>query len=167
MDEQPRKMSKAEFWIRFGIWISLAAIAPFVYLAVAYGLFSASGGSGKSLSGWGVVAVVFVSIVILYIVNQTKNSLPRGNFMRQCIGGFMGLIPLFAAILIIHSVKNVMDEFERFLIIVLVCEAIAVPVNPLPKWAAENNIKLAESTLFNAFSRALGKNPSNGNGSNS
>lgn len=167
MDEQPRKMSKKEFWIRFGIWVSLAAIAPFTYLAIAYGLFSNNGGEGKSLSGWGVFAVVFVSIVLIYIINQTKNSLPNGSFMKQCIGGFMALIPLIAAILIIHSVRNVLADFERFLIIVFVCEAVAVPVNPLPKWAAENNIKLAETTLFNAFSRALGKNSANnGNGGN-
>jgi len=165
MDEQPRKMSKTEFWIRFGIWITLAVIVPFVYIAVEYGLFSASGGTSKSLSGWGVVAVIFMAIVILYIINQTKNSLPDGNFMKQCISGVMGLIPLFAAIIIIHSVKNVMEDFERFLIVVLICEAIAVPVNPLPKWAAENNIKLAEVTLFNAFSRAFNQHSAN-NGKN-
>ena len=167
MDQQPRKMSKAEFWIRFAIWVTLAAVVPFVYMAVAYGLFSSGGGSAKSLSGWGVVAIIFVSIVLIYIINQTKNSLPAGNFMRQCISGFMALIPLFAAILIIHSVRNVLDEFERFLIVVLICEAIAVPVNPLPKWAMDNNIKLAEVTLFTAFSRALGGNAGNaGNGNN-
>lgn len=146
-------MSKAQFWIRFAIWVSLAVVVPFVYIAVEFGLFTET--TGKSLSGWGLVAIVFASIMMLVILGQTKNSMPKGSMFRQCIGGFMALIPLLAVILFIERMKSSMDAFERFLIVVLACEAVAVPINPLPKWAQEHNIELFSGTLTDAISKAL------------
>lgn len=152
-----KKMSQAQFWVRLALWVILCLIVPLVYLAVAYGIFSGSKGSGLALSGWGTVGVVFSIIVLLYIVNQTRKALPRGSMMKQCISGVMALLPLVGAIILIENTKANIDKLERFLIIVTICEAIAVPVNPLPKWGAERNIAIGEGIIRRAVKSALGK----------
>lgn len=150
------KMSKKQFWIRFSIWFALAVAVPFSYIAVEYGLFGTKE-QHTTLSGWGVVALIFVAIMLISIFRQTMKGLPYGSMARQCITGYTALIPLFFAILLIHSIKNSMESFERFLIIVLVCEAIAVPINPLQRWAMENHIDLAKRSLTDVLKSVFGK----------
>ena len=152
-NETQTKSQRKVFWARFAAWIALAAGVPFAYLAVAYGLFKTKD-SGRTLSGWGVFAMIVVCATLLYIINQTRKGLPKGSMMRQCIGGYMALIPLFGLLLAVHAVKNTLEDFERFLIITLACEAVAIPINPLPKWAAEHNINLFETTITNAIRKA-------------
>lgn len=151
--DSDKKMTKKEFWIRFGIWALLAIVVPVTYVGISYGLFDAKG--EHSLSGWGIIAIIFVSIVLIYIVNQAKAGMPRGTMARQCLDGYCILIPVFFAILLIHVIRNSLADFERFLIITIICEAIAVPINPMPKWGAQNQTDHAENTLFSAFSRAI------------
>lgn len=156
MDEEKkvRIMTKKELAIRLAIWLVLAVITPLVYIGVAYGLFSAPS-SDVHLSGWGIIALVFTAICLMYIIAQARKALPYGSFIRQCIDGIMGLIPLFVAILLLEVVKNNVANFQRFLIVVLACEAVAVPVNPMPKWAMQNHIDFAYTTLFECLSRAF------------
>lgn len=147
---EKNKMSKKQFWIRFAAWAALAVGVPLVYIAVEYGIFTNK--TGTSLSGWGIIALIFVIIMITLIVRQARAGLPRGSMARQCIDGYMVLIPLVGAVVLIHQAKSSMQSFERFLVVMVVCEAVAVPVNPMPRWGAENGIE--EST--NVIARAIG-----------
>ena len=152
-----RKMSVAEFWIRFAVWIILALAVPIGYLAFAYGLFTTSKGGDTCLTGWGTLAIVFSCVMLLVIVNQTKKGLRWGSMARQCIDGVMALLPLLCAIMLLDSVKGNIESFERFLIVTLVCEAVAVPVNPLRKWAEQNNVEHVEGFLVRTIRKAIGK----------
>lgn len=152
-----RKMSKTEFWTRLALWVALALAAPIVYLAIAYGLFTCKGGTSAQLSGWGTVAVVFAGAMLIAIVMQARSTLPKGTFARQCVDGALALIPLLCAILVIHAVKSNMDGFEKFLIVTFVCEALAVPANPLPHWGLQNHIELGENFIVSAIKKGLGK----------
>lgn len=156
MEETERKMTKAEFWIRFGVWLALAVVAPIVYLAVSYGLFTFHEES-TSLSGWGVLALVFAVSMLLYIINQAKKGMPSGSMAKQCIDGYMALIPVFAFILLLQVIKTNVEGFQRFLIFMIICEAVAVPVNPIPKWAMQNHIDMAENFLVKTIKKAIGK----------
>lgn len=153
-----KKMSNTQFWVRLSVWIILCLIVPIVYLAVAYGLFN--GGNGEtsvSFSGWGTLGIVFAVIILLYIVNQTRKALPYGSMAKQCISGIMALLPLVGIILLIENTKANMDKFERFLIVVTLCEAVAVPVNPLPRWGVEHGMTQMEGMFSRAIKSALGK----------
>ena len=151
-EETEKKMTKKEFWIRFGIWFFLAVAVPFTYVACAYGLFE---NKGTTLSGWGVVALIFVIVMLFNIIKQARAGFPKGTMARQCIDGYLILIPIFGALLLVHSVKNSLAEFEKFLIVMILCEAVAVPVNPMPKWAAQNRIKGTENAFAMAFRRMV------------
>ena len=152
-----RKMSKTEFWTRLALWVVLALVVPIVYLAIAYGLFTCKSGSSVQLSGWGVLAVVFAAAMLIVVVMQARATLPRGTFARQCIDGALALIPLLCAILVIHAAKANMDGFEKFLIVTFICEALAVPANPLPHWGLQNHIELSENFIVSAIKKGLGK----------
>ena len=151
MEEKP-KMTRKEFWIRFGVWIFFAVIVPFTYIAVAYGIFEAK---ETTLSGWGVVALIFVIAMLMYIVKQAKAGLPRGSMARQCIDGYMALMPILGMAILINALKKSMDEFERFLVIMLLCEAVAVPINPMPRWGLEHNVEFFEGSIAKAMATAM------------
>lgn len=134
-EQQQATMSRKEFFIRLGVWSAFAVIIPIIFIAVRYGLFS---DSGTSLSGWGITAVVIACAFFMYIMKSAKKGLPEGSMLRQCIDGFAALIPVLGLLLLLHSIKNTVDCFEQVLVVVLLCEAVAVPVNPMPKWAAQH-----------------------------
>ena len=150
MDETTFKMSKKEFWIRFGIWFALAVVAPFAYIFHEYGLFRDS--SPRRLSGWGIIAIIFVAIMMMAILRQARQGMPKGSMVRQCIDGYSLLVPIIVVILIIEVTKDKIEGFERFLIFMVACEAIAVPINPMPKWGAINNVEFL-SGIFEKFWR--------------
>lgn len=152
-----RKMSKTEFWTRLAAWAVLALVVPIVYLAIAYGLFTCKNGSSTQLSGWGVLAIVFAAVMLIVIVMQARATLPKGTFVRQCVDGVLALIPLLCAILVIHAAKSNMDGFEKFLIVTFICEAIAVPANPLPHWGLQNHIDFSENFIVAAIKKGIGK----------
>ena len=157
MDESGvRKMGKAEFWIRLLVFIGLAIVAPLTFLGVSYGLFDAKDES-VSLSGWGILGFGIAAIVLISIINQTKKGLRYGSMARQCLDGYLALIPLIVFILILHSVKQNIDKLETFLIFLAMCEAVAIPINPMRKWAEQNNIEIAENFLMKCIRRGIGK----------
>jgi len=151
-----KKMGKAEFWIRFVLWLGLAVIAPFAYICVSFGIFE-SKDTTTTLSGWGVIAVIFLCIMLLIVVNNVRKGLPYGNFFRQCIDGIFTLIPLVGAILILEVIKTRVESFERFLIFTAACEFVAIPINPFPKWISQNEIEKKGNFLTKIIRNAIGK----------
>jgi hypothetical protein len=154
-EETTSKMSSKEFWIRFSIWSLLAAVGPVAFLAWRYGLFSQSGGSGVSLSGWGILSIVLLSIFFIYIVKKAKKGMPEGSMAVQCIDGYSALVPLLAVIGILQTIKTNVSYFEEALIVVFVFEALAIPVNPMPKWAAQNNLERKSNLLTDIIKNAI------------
>ena len=153
MEEEEKKMSKKEFWLRFVLWFAFAVVGPLVYIACSYGFFVPS--ASLRVSGWGIIAIVTTCVCLLYVIHEAKKGMPRGSFAKQCIDGYTALLPMFFAILLIHVTKDAIAEFERFLIFTILCEAVAVPINPMPKWGSQYEEEKQERTLFNALSRAF------------
>ena len=150
-----RKMSKKEFWIRLGIWIVFAVVAPIGFLAWRYGLFTASDGVRVSLNGWGILAVIIIGFFLLYVIKEAKRGMPEGSMFVQCLNGYGLLIPLVLCVLILEAIKSNIGYLEQVLIVLIVCEAIAIPINPMPKWAVQNNLDRGGKFLSSAIKKAL------------
>lgn len=133
------KMGTKQFLIRLSLWVLFAAIVPIGYLAYRFDIFN--GNASHSLTGWGIIAIIIAAVFMVSLIREVLVGLPQGSMVRQCVKGAMSLIPLFLFILLVDRVKKSMDEFETFLIILLISEAIAVPINPLPKWGVQNNVE--------------------------
>lgn len=155
-----KKMSKRQFWIRFCLWSLFAVVAPIAFLAWRYGLFTTVQSEAQvktSLSGWGIMAVIIVSFFLLYIVKEAKKSVPKSSMLSQCLDGYSLLIIPFLLVLMLESIKDNIENFIELLIAIIICEAIAIPINPMRRWAFENKIDIQTNIISEAIKSALGK----------
>lgn len=158
-------MTKKEFWIRLSAWITCALLVPIGYLCYKYRIFqptdTAETASYK-LTGWGVLAIIVISCFVISMAREALHGLPKGSMIRQCITGFLKLVPILALIFLLESIERSIGAFKEFLIVFWISNAVAVPINPLPKWAQENNVEYETHALVNAFRRIMnsgGNNP--------
>lgn len=137
LKEWANSHTRTIFWIRFVLWAFAACILPFCFIAFRFELFSKI--SKISVSGWGIFAILIVVVFIFSILRYLKKGLKgRYNFWIQCINGVLKItLPLLAFFMLINSMKDNLDYFLQALGCVILCETIAVPLNPLPKWAYE------------------------------
>ena len=133
LEEHP----KTVFWFRFTLWVLFAGILPFLFIAWRFQFFSKFG--QLQLSGFGIIAVIIAFVVILTILKYVKLALSSHySLIGQILGGFCKVIlPLLAFMAILYSIKDTIDSMIKVMGVVIVCEAAAIPLNPLPKWAYE------------------------------
>lgn len=147
------KQSKKAFWIRLVLYVLFGGVAPGAFLIWRFDLFSEI--SSLSIGGWGIVCIAFVGIFFLKMLKAVKEGLPY-SFGTQCINGICKIIlPLLIALLILYAVQNCITELMQFLGVVIVCEVIAIPLNPIPQWAHENGIK-EEEGKYKRIAESLG-----------
>lgn len=147
------KQSRKVFWIRLALYILFGGLAPGAFLIWRFDLFSEI--SSLSIGGWGIVCILFVGLFFLKLLKAVKEGLPY-SFGTQCINGICKVVlPLLIALLILYAVQNCVAELMQFLGVVIVCEIIAIPLNPLPKWAHDNGIK-EEEGKYRRIAESLG-----------
>lgn len=138
-------MEKKELITRLSLFLMFSLVAPIVYVSIRCKLFSTK----QTISLWfiiilGVVLGV-VSLIIKYYLDGMKT---KYSLMKQLLEGFIKVVLPIAFVLIavvwfkskmewIVSNVNLMIEI---LSVILGCEIIAIIVNPLPKWAFNNNV---------------------------
>ena len=148
------KEEKRIFITRFIAFALFGAILPFTFIAWRYEIFRAK---PMSLTGWGFIAIIIVAFFVLYVARALKKCFPH-TMMAQCIGGFCKVIlPLGILLLMVDGIKDNIDAFIQALTITIVCEAIAIPINPLPKYIWEHNIEMSNlkmDTFINKWQEA-------------
>lgn len=144
-------MSKKEFWVRLSIYILFGGALPFAFLIWRFKLFSKV--SKLSIGGWGIIAVIFISVFFIKLIKAVRKGLPF-SLVSQILEGICKIIiPLLIGAFCCYYLKDIMEEVFQFLWVLIVCESIAIVVNPIPKWAHENkNDSLIENL------KALGLN---------
>lgn len=142
IDEHP----KFVFWLRFVLWTICACILPFVFIVWRFKLFQTI--SQMQIGGWGVIAIVIVAIFIITVIRYVKLAFStKYSFTKQCLNGFVKVVlPLAVVLVIVYSTRNNVDLMIQVLGCVTICETVAIPINPLPKWAYEcqKNVKEEE-----------------------
>lgn len=125
------------FWTRFVLWCIFACVLPFLFIAYRFDLFKTV--SKISVSGWGIFALIIIFIFAFALMKYIKIGFKgKFSFSVQCLGGFFKIIvPLLCMYLFINSVKENINYFLQVLGCVIICETIAIPINPMPKWAYE------------------------------
>lgn len=139
------KMSKKELLLRLSIYYIFGAILPFLFLAWRFELFKKV--SKISIGGWGLVGIIFVFLFTTSTIKKIKNGMPY-SYAKQILDGVAKVIlPLILAAFCVYYMQDLMKELFQFFCIVIVCELIAIFVNPLPQWEHENNIEKTESSV--------------------
>lgn len=73
-----REHPKTVFSIRFALWALFAAILPFVFIALRYGIFTNK--SQIELSGWGYIAVIIVVVFLITLFKYLYKGLKPWTF---------------------------------------------------------------------------------------
>ncbi|WP_281512136.1 hypothetical protein [Mammaliicoccus vitulinus] len=141
-------MSKKAFWIRLVCYSLFGLACPIIFLAWRFKLFT---NKEIALSGWGVIAIMFVTLFFLKLINTVRKSLQFSIYKQILDGICKVIIPLTIAAICVYCFQNIMKEMFEFLCVLIVCEMIAICLNPLPQWKHDHNIQESENTLKKAL----------------
>lgn len=135
------KQSKKAFIIRFIIFLVFALIGPAVYLIVRFNLFETT--SKLQIGLWGVILfgilIAVISVLIKFYLDGMKS---KYSLIKQIVSGICKLIlPLTLVLILLVWMKDNINLVIESLCVIIPCEFIAIIVNPLPKWAFDNNIE--------------------------
>jgi len=117
-----------------------AGILPFVFIAWRYQIFNVAEPK-VSLTGWGFIGVVILFLFIVYMYNVAKKIFKYSLFF-QIVSGFIKVIlPILVVYIVVDNIENNIHLFKQALMVVILCELVAIIVNPFPKYMYENNIE--------------------------
>lgn len=152
------------FWLRMLGYLLTSTVAPVTVFAIKFGLFKESGyevvydelGNVAemkiALSGWGIISVVLVGLVMLSIMKEIVSAYSGYSMTKQVLNGLIKrTVPLIMAAVICHFLKNAIDELTFSLIVLAICETAAVPLNPLPQWSASKGEENYDDLLTQAI----------------
>lgn len=126
--------TKKVFWIRFSLWALFGAILPIIFLVWRYKLFQVT--TTMQLGGWGFIAIIIACVFGRALWKYIKIGMANTySFLWQCVGGlFKIVLPIFALYCALDAIQESIAYMLQFLGILMASEAIAIPLNPMPKW---------------------------------
>lgn len=139
-------MNKKEFITRLSLFITFALLLPISYIAIRCKLWNQT----TTISFWFLMllmmVVVFVAVLIKYYIDGMKT---KYSYFKQILTGVIKLLlPLGTILLLAIWYKGKAEWlvehtnlFIEILCVILASETIAIIVNPLPKWAFDNNVE--------------------------
>lgn len=143
-EKEIKKEKRQVFWIRFCLYFIFGVVIPCGFLIWRFDLFKVV--NKMQTNVWTIVLVCFILGFFLNIAKQVRKGL-RFSMLTQCLDGIIKImLPLLIAIICIYLAKDCMEEIMEFLIVVFICEVVAIPMNPFPQWCYEHEL---ENDLFN------------------
>lgn len=132
---------KLIFAIRLIVFLLASVFAPCIYLIVEFNLFQAK--TTMQVGLWGIICFIICAsvgtVMLKYYLAGMKH---KHSFTKQIVVLFLKVIlPVLIAILVLTWLKDNISQVIKFLWVLLPCEIVGGVVNPLPKWAVENEIE--------------------------
>jgi len=153
-ENKNKKMSKKEFALRMVLFTIFGLVLPFGFVVYRYGLFK---DTHTTLTGIGLFAVIIAFVFIKHVLNMYKKA-NEHTMTAQIISGYSKvIIPLLILLYFVVKMSGDIETFIQSLECVIVCELIAIPIDPLPVWAYQRNIELTGISLKKIWDK-IGKN---------
>lgn len=139
------------FWTRMLGWIVTSCVIPIVTFSVKFGLFNKTTvrtdslgnvieTQSTSLNGWGIVACAVIGFTVSTILKEVITAYPQYSLAKQWLTGFRKIVlPLLIGFFVCLFINNVIQHIMFCLGTLAVCQFIAIPLNPLPKWRYEKS----------------------------
>ena len=134
-----------KFIIRAIGWTIFACLVPVAFICWRYGIFHKAG--SIKFSGLTLVSIIVLFFFARALIGYIRAGLVGWSMFKQVLNGVIKvLIPIATVLLIANSMRNSLNYFVQALCVVLVSEAIAIPINPFPEWLAkrQSEMKLEE-----------------------
>lgn len=149
---------KKIFILRAVLWTLFAAVIPLIFIGWRYDLFRKAG--TIQLSGWGMIGIFIVLIFLIVLVKYIKAGFTEWSMVKQVLNGVIKvLLPILVLLGLCMGIKSNIEYFTQALSFVLLSEAIAIPINPFPKWVYEKSKGRFESVI-DLFANKLNKKES-------
>lgn len=157
------------FWSRLAGYLAFSTIIPIATFAVKFGLFKEDAtrvdelgnvidAASISLNGWGIISCIIVAITASGIIKEIIAAYPTYSLTKQCFTGILkNIIPLITAYLICYFLNGVIGHIMYCLSIIIICQSIAIPLNPLPKWRYEKAGVEDYNTLISSLTKLVKK----------
>ena len=138
-------MTKKEFITRLALFLAFSLVAPIVYIYTRCSLWKQT----TQVSFWFVVLIIIVVVVVAVLIKYYLDGMKtKYSYLKQILEGVVKVILPLASVLFIAIwfkgkaewlVANT-NLFIEILLVVLASESIAIVINPLPRWAFDNNV---------------------------
>lgn len=145
-NEKEEIKAKKVFIARTILFAIFGCVLPFVFIAWRFEIFS-NGGSRVSLTGWGVIAIIIVFFFVVYCLKILKNSIPFSMTYQILSGLIKVILPLLLLLIFINALEDSIKQFKQALCIVIGCEAVAIVVNPFPKYMHDKGIEKTDNLM--------------------
>lgn len=137
-------MSWKKFTIQLILWLVFSAVIPIIAIANKYDFVK--DGDAK-YTGWAIIAgvIAFISIMVAlrYVLRLLKWSMTK-----QIISGVMlVIVPLIFLFILTDLITNNIGNIKYILVVSIISEFIAIPINPFPKMIWEKNIQDIKEAL--------------------
>jgi hypothetical protein len=143
MSDKPSKKKHGKrfwFWARFSTWTILSVIIPVAVIFTQYELFAERSSTTK-ITGWGLIALISLGGGVFYIVKSLADA-EHNPWVNGMIKGFTRIIlPLLAVYLLTGIIAFNLEKIRVILVVTMLAEGIALPINPLPQYVAEKKKK--------------------------
>ncbi len=130
-------MKKKEFFIKLILWLFFAAAVPIMTIVDKYDMIK--NGTLK-YTGWAIlvfiIAFIFIAVICSYISKIFKWSMALQIFN----GVRLVLVPLLFMLIGVDLIVSNIANVKYILVVSFISEAIAIPLNPFPKWLYMKNI---------------------------
>lgn len=137
-------MNWKKFTVKLILWLVFSAVIPIIAIANKYDFVK----DGKTkYTGWaiisGVIAFIVVMVALRYILRLLKWSMTK-----QIISGVMlVIVPLFFLFILSDLIANNIQSIKYILVVSMISEFVAIPLNPFPKMLWEKNIQDIKEAL--------------------
>lgn len=132
------------FWIRMLLWTVVSCITPVAVFAYKFGLFKNTPqydslgnlipNANVSLNGWGIISCIIIGTFVMGIIQEIADAHVGYSFTKQCYVGISKLIPLIILYVVCYFLSGAIGHLMYCLAVLIICKAIGIPLNPLPKW---------------------------------
>lgn len=131
-------MSWKKFTIQLILWLLFVAVVPIASIVDKYDLVK--NGTLK-YTGWGIIVGVILFVVVMVILGYIL-KLIKWSMTKQILTGVMiVIVPLIFLLVLTDLITKNIDNIKYILIISIISESIAIPLNPFPRMIYEKNIK--------------------------
>lgn len=131
-------MNWKKFTVQLILWLIFSAVIPIIAIANKYDFVKE--GTAK-YTGWAIIAGVIAFIVVMVALRYILRLL-KWSMTKQVISGIMlVIVPLCFLFVLTDLIANNIENIKFILVLSIISEFIAIPINPFPKMIWEKNIQ--------------------------
>ena len=132
------------FILRVILWLVFAGVVPIVCIIDKYDMIK--NGTLK-YTGWAIIVLAIITIIIMVVLGYYL-KLMKWSMTKQIISGIRNvMIPLCLLFVGAGLIASNIENIRYILVVSIFSEAVAIPINPFPKWVYERNISDLKEAL--------------------